>query len=109
MKKKVLRLLGLLCAGLMLCGCNRLYQQYPEPMSATVTKGAGAGSTNYASQGTAYEVPEQEITNAQTGALAKAALAVLTETMKEEKNQNVLLSPLSIEMALGMTANGADG
>ena len=110
MKKKVLRLLGLLCAGLMLCGCNRLYQQHPEPMSATVTKGAGAGSTNYASQGTAYEVPEREITNEQTGALARSALAVLNETMtEEEKNKNILISPLSIEMALGMTANGADG
>ena len=28
---------------------------------------------------------------------------------KEDKNKNILISPLSIEMALGMTANGADG
>ena len=107
MKKKVLRLLGLMCAGLMLCGCNRrLYQQPAKPMGTTVT----GSNVNYASRGTALEVSEREVTDDQTGALSKAALAVLNETMTEEdKNKNILISPLSIEMALGMTANGGDG
>ena len=81
MKKKVLGLLGLLCAGLMLCGCHRrLYQQPAKPMGTTVT----GSNVNYASRGTALEVSEREVTDDQTGALSKAALAVLNETMTEE-------------------------
>ncbi|KPK99471.1 MAG: hypothetical protein AMJ91_07700 [candidate division Zixibacteria bacterium SM23_73_3] len=39
----------------------------------------------------------------------KFGLKLFKEIIKEEKNKNVFISPLSVSMALGMTYNGANG
>ncbi len=39
----------------------------------------------------------------------KFGFTLFNEIIKEEKDKNVFISPLSVSMALGMTLNGADG
>jgi serine protease inhibitor len=39
----------------------------------------------------------------------KFGLKLFREIVKEEKDKNIFISPLSVSMALGMTYNGADG
>jgi len=39
----------------------------------------------------------------------KFGLKLFKEIIKEEKDKNVFISPLSVSMALGMTYNGANG
>ena len=44
-----------------------------------------------------------------TAALSEAAVALLNQVLLQKSGENTLLSPVSIDFALGMTENGAAG
>lgn len=111
MKKKIVRALGAFLAVMMLTGCTAGNKPVPSGLqNEPMQREPGTMDRNYAMMGTALEVPEMEITTGMTGALSHATVNLLNETVKSEgENKNILISPLSIQMALGMTANGAEG
>ena len=81
------RLLPLVLSLSLLSGCGRMYVPAPQP-----SPGTGA-------QPVALEaVTPNEL-----------VLRLLESERSQHAGENVVLSPLSIEMALGMAANGADG
>jgi serpin B len=60
---------------------------------------------------TKKEIPP-DLTSAEKGLVEsdnKFGLKLFKEIIKEEKDKNVFISPLSVSMALGMTLNGANG
>lgn len=81
------RLLPLFLSLSLLSGCGRMYVPAPQP------------SPGVSAQPVALEaVTPNEL-----------VLRLLESERSQHAGENVVLSPLSIEMALGMAANGADG
>jgi serine protease inhibitor len=57
-------------------------------------------------------IPSLDLTSAEKSLLHsdnKFGLKLFQEVVKQEKDKNVFISPLSVSMALGMTLNGANG
>lgn len=73
--------------------------------------GCTSASAELKTENLSAAVPAGEVTPTQLPeagtAVADFSLRLLRESFREE--ENILLSPLSIQAALGMTANGADG
>ncbi len=91
--KKVLSLISLLLCGLILVGCNRVVAESNDLMSGIKTKSV---STKKA---------DNEFLTSQYS----FATELFKKTYIEDKGKNTLVSPLSVMLALSMTANGADG
>ena len=69
-----------------------------------------AGITNLSSQVSKIDVPETPVTKSHGDALAKSGVLLLQKSVElaNDNNANYLISPFSIQMALGMTAAGSD-
>ena len=118
MKKKLLQMTAVLSAALMLTGCtfgrtNNNPGPDPQPISSQTqntnkpsTIGQGSVSLTAGKQGgmVVSTVPTDE----QMTLISEAGTGLLAE-ITTDGNENVLLSPVSILMALGMTENGACG
>ena len=81
------RLLPLVLSLSLLSGCGRMYVPAPQP-----------------SPGVSAQPVELEAVTPN-----ELVLRLLESERSQHAGENVILSPLSIEMALGMAANGADG
>ena len=83
---------------------NPVNNEEPIPFTAS-------GSAQNVTQGIeTINAPEEEITDAQKEALSKASMQLLANAVQQEgEHPNVLLSPTSIQLAFGMTENGANG
>jgi len=57
----------------------------------------------------ANAVPDKAADDAFTQSQMRLAVDLFQSSVLESKDENVLISPLSIQLALAMTANGADG
>ena len=94
-------------------------QAQTQTETPTATPVSGEEPTPFVSSGNAQNLTEQigtisapdaEITDAQKEALSKASLQLFAKAVAEEgEHPNVLLSPTSIQLAFGMTENGANG
>ena len=119
MKKKLLQMTAVLSAALMLTGCtfgrtNNNPGPDPQPISSQTqntnqpfTPGGGSVSLTAGKQGgmVVSAVPTEE----QMSELSAAGCNLLAEiTADSDGKENILISPVSVWMALGMTENGAD-
>lgn len=115
MKKKLLQMTAILSAVLMLTGCSRVTNNNPGPIpqpdssqtqntNSPASMGQGSVSLTAGKQGgmVVSTVPTDE----QMALISEAGTGLLAE-ITTDGNENVLLSPVSILMALGMTENGA--
>ena len=115
MKKKLLQLMGICSAVVMLAGCmgrtpdvidDGLPPVFGSQESVTTTVSDSA--VNLSQGGGGLENPgdptEEEIT-----AISKASIQIMAQAIKDDGQNNILYSPTSIMMALGMTENGAKG
>ncbi|MCR4813324.1 MAG: serpin family protein [Lachnospiraceae bacterium] len=114
MKKKVLQMIGVLTATVMIAGCTnpgKIPAVTGNPDSEIpVTSGTLSGeSVNLTEGRTGIAARNVYPTDEETSALSGAAFALFEEVMDEKEGENVLLSPVSIDFALGMTENGAAG
>ena len=70
----------------------------------------GEGITDLSRDAQKLNVPEMPMSAAHADALSKSGVMLLQKTMEqgEDKNANFLISPASLQIALGMTAAGSD-
>ena len=119
MKKKLLKMLGILSTVLLLAGCTRNNQNpgpFPQTtdgspvLSGTETESLG-NTVNLTAGKTATDADEALPSEKESAALSNASLKLLNTVLQnnEDQNANILLSPVSIDFAMGMTENGADG
>ncbi len=73
----------------------------PAPASAAVNLSANISKV---------DIPETQMPDNHRSALAKGGIALLKKTVEimADGTENVLISPISLQMALGMTASGSD-
>ena len=116
MKKKIVRMTAILMSAMMLTGFTGcinplnidpsdpiLEQQKPESYE-TVTEKAVNLTDGKVTDDITVILPEE----AYVSKLSTASMDLFAQILADEgKNSNVLISPLSIMMALGMTENGA--
>lgn len=107
-KKVIAALLGL---GLVLSGCGSETGNSSEP-GAVVTPDKpsyGAGVTDLAEKAEKLDVKAKNMSIEHGKALSTGSLRLLQKTMELDDGgrKNVLISPFSMQMALGMTAAGA--
>ena len=122
MKKKMLnrsRLAALsLVLGLALTGCGNGGKGTGNAGNTGNTAGTvtpdtpkpEAGITNLSEKVTKIDVPETAVSKSHGDALAKSGVLLLQKSVElaGDNNINYLISPFSIQMALGMTAAGSD-
>ncbi|MBR4581726.1 MAG: serpin family protein [Lachnospiraceae bacterium] len=121
MKNKLLKAICLLSAVAMLSGCTKPYRaETPTPVlesekENTVAIDPGTPfyneTVNLTEGRTPGRIENVTIENVQYDNLSNASVALLYQTAlkEEDKSRNILLSPLSIQTALGMTELGAEG
>ena len=117
MRKKILRMLGILSAVMLLAGCTQIGNTRPtsevsdgtNPLAVEEPTKVSGDSVNLTEGRTGVDAEEALPTDAETASLSDASLALFEEVMAEKEGENVLLSPISIDFALGMTENGAAG
>ena len=117
MKKKLLQMTAILSSALLLSGCTlfRSGPVSPAPLTSQQTTYEAPSSMGDSSVSlTAGKTPGMVIsavpTEEQMTQLSDAGTDLLAQVMSNSgENENVLLSPTSILMAIGMTENGADG
>ena len=125
MKKKLLQAIGLFSAMMLLAGCNGVATNNGTPttpasetVSGETTGGENAGeitesgeSENLTAGRTPAQIESAEIQDEQVACLSEASVSLLYEIMNREgdKSRNILISPMSIQTALGMTELGAEG
>ena len=117
MKKKLMQMTAILSAALMLTGCVRVQSNNnPQPskpgssqtQNTLYTPSEGTVSLTAGKQGgmVVSAVPTDE----QIDHLSVAGTNLMAEvTSHSSDDENILLSPVSIWMAIGMTENGASG
>ena len=112
-KRKRLRLAAVtLTLALALTGCGgsttetgstgqTVTPDQPAPASAAVNLSANISKV---------DIPETQMPDNHRSALAKGGIALLKKTVEimADGTENVLISPISLQMALGMTAAGSD-
>ena len=111
MKKKFLQMSAILTAVLTLTACNLTgtgnNNNNTNP-SGPVNNGEISTQTVNLCEGKGgNEVQIVVPGDTETKALSSASVNLLSELMKGNKEGNVLISPASIDFALGMTENGA--
>ncbi len=81
-----------------------------RPEQPVIDRKYGEGITNLSKSVKKQKIAGKELPAAHGKALAKSGFSLLQKAMELEKDgdQNYLISPVSIQMALGMTATGAD-
>ena len=121
MRKKLLCVLGIVMATSMLFGCNPGISGQTSPAGDPANTAQNTSDTINSENPVIYETsnltagkgglevemkkPEVDEINALSG----ATVNLFGEVLKNDPRGNILLSPISISMALGMTENGADG
>ena len=120
MKKKLLQAIGLLSVIMLLAGCNGAGPgggSNTSPLSE-VLKGETAGESTQSNESvnltegmTPASVESTQMTNEQAACLSTSSTGLLYELLSREgdKNKNILISPMSIQTALGMAELGAEG
>ena len=118
MKKRMIALLTVLTMGLAACGDNTPGQT-ENPVPETLTEQEGEEQLPYVASDKVkklgeglrtLEAPEGNFDEAELKALSGLYGKLLAETVADgEKDANVLISPSSLMMALGMCENGAAG
>ncbi|MBR6172190.1 MAG: hypothetical protein IKQ49_03345 [Eubacterium sp.] len=70
----------------------------------------GKGTTNLSDSVTKKDIPETKMTAAHENALSESGVMLLDKTVElgEDGNANYLISPISLQLALGMAAAGSD-
>ena len=117
MKKKLMQMTAILSAALMLTGCSRVTNNNPGPIPQTDSSqtqntnspsSMGQGSVSLTAGKQGGMVVSTVPTDEQMTLISEAGTGLLAEIVSGS-DENVLLSPTSILMALGMTENGASG
>lgn len=120
MKKKTVRFAAMaLTLGMMLTGCGSTGSGSTGSNSNTEQPGSkvepekpnyGAGITNLSASIEKLEIPETPMQTSHGAALSRSGEVLLERTMEltNDPNGNYLISPISIQMALGMCATGSD-
>ena len=117
MKKKLLQMTAILSAALMLTGCSCVTNNNPGPIPQTDSSqtqntnspsSMGQGSVSLTAGKQGGMVVSTVPTDEQMTLISEAGTGLLAEIVSGS-DENVLLSPTSILMALGMTENGASG
>ena len=102
--------LGFLLAG---CGNNQEGTTGTQSNNTTVVKpdkpAYSAGVTNLSADVTKIDVPATDMAATHGNALSRSGVLILQKLMEQDNdgNANYLVSPISMQMALGMTATGA--
>lgn len=119
MKKKLLQVIGLFSAILVLSGCSNANKNpgpFPVPVSENPAVSESGetipGETVNLTEGrTPKEIESGDVSPEQFSALSDASVKLLYQTMQDEEdpNKNILISPLSVQTALGMAELGAEG
>ena len=120
MKKKLLQAIGLFTAIMMLSGCTNLASgsgTVPTESSEVLPdieitrEAAESGSVNLTEGRNEGVVEDTEVPAEKFENLTNASVSLLYQTMlyETDKNKNILISPMSIQTALGMTELGAEG
>lgn len=120
MKKKLLQAIGLFTAIMMLSGCTNLASgsgtvptESSEvlPDTEITREAAESGSVNLTEGRNEGVVEDTEVPAEKFENLTNASVSLLYQTMlyETDKNKNILISPMSIQTALGMTELGAEG
>ena len=82
----------------------------PVNVEETVPVVSSGDAQNLTQNIETISAPKAEITDAQKEALSRASMQLFANAVKQEgEHPNVLLSPTSIQLAFGMTENGAKG
>lgn len=103
MMKKIISLLLVGAMGLQMVGCSA-NQQINNNNGTTLVQASDLMAD--VEPGVVEPVkPDEDFKNSQM----KFAIDLFQEAVKSEEGANVLISPTSAQMALAMTANGADG
>jgi len=120
LKKKILAFLAIMMAMSVLSGCNRRERFYqieppsePDP-DVLVEQMAGVGETTNLTEGRTggnYADDEEAApTEDEIADLTGAGFDLFYNVIRSsDENSSILLSPVSIDFALGMTENGAAG
>lgn len=117
MKKKLLQMTAILSAALILTGCSRVTNNNPGSIPQTDSSqtqntnspsSMGQGSVSLTAGKQGGMVVSTVPTDEQMTLISEAGTGLLAEIVSGS-DENVLLSPTSILMALGMTENGASG
>ncbi len=111
---------AMLAAMLCLTGCGSgsggttsVQGKDTESTEGTVTPNKpayGAGITNLSEKVSRTDIPEKDMDQAHEDALSRSGMILLQKIIEQkgDKNKNYMISPVSIQMALGMTVTGAD-
>ena len=124
MKKRTVKLAAIaLTLGMMMTGCGSTGggSTATDPQHAGTTSDPGSvvepekpnygvGITNLSASAAKIEIPETPMQGAHGAALSKSGEVLLSRSMElaNDPNGNYLISPISIQMALGMCATGSD-
>lgn len=108
MNKKRIISAGLLITTMGMTACNTPLQTViPEP---TINVNMSTNSSNLTKGKGNISVSVMNPSTSETSQLTNASMNLFSQTLKDtDDNENVLISPLSIQMALCMTENGANG
>lgn len=124
MRKNLVRTAGMISAMSMLAGCtlnpadivnnNPITQitetvQNPDNNSPIGLSNETVSITKGVKGAEVEDIQYSDISNEQRYALTDASFKLLNRMSSDKPNDNILISPFSISMALGMTENGADG
>ena len=118
MKKQIFKVIGLILVfAIVICGCNNSEANTSNtqtsikelPTSSISLPATNGGTINLTKKVTANNVSGKNADDTFINAQADFAVNLFKKTVSVDKNKNVLISPLSAELALAMTFNGADG
>ena len=112
-RKRVSRMTALaLTFGLLLTGCGSSGGNTGDGGEGTRTPDAlkPTSVVNLSENVTRLEIPDTQMSDSHRAALARSGVLLLQKTaeLEEDRNRNLLISPFSVQMALGMTAAGSD-
>jgi len=106
MKRKCI--MAMLTLSMLLGACGRDISGGEGNEVSAPRTGSGA-TVNYTENAGTLDVPDGQIGEEQTAALAQSSMALFAQSVAESgEGENVLVSPTSIITAFGMTENGAE-
>ena len=121
MKRRTAKIAAMMLTfGMMLTGCGNSAgstnsgNSAADPNRGSVVEpekpGYGAGVTNLSANAEKLEIPDTPMQRSHSAALSKSGEVLLSKTMElgNDPNANYLISPISIQMALGMCVTGSD-
>ena len=109
MNTKLIKAMSLVGSLSILTGCvNAVPQNVTLPTNNSPAQLSG-NTVNLTKEVQPQNVENPEISEEQMAQLSQAYLQLINELNSANEGDNILISPFSISMALGMTENGANG